>query len=45
MKTVRLAVKTVVLHGFLGSEPQNGVKTKKLAKTDVNIGQQKILHS
>ena len=40
-----LAVKTSVLHGFSGFEPQNGVKTEKIAKTDVDIGQQKILHS
>ena len=44
MKTVCLVVKTVVLRGFLGSEPQNGAKTEKIAKTDVNIRRQKILY-
>jgi len=44
MKTMHLAGKTAVLRGFSGSEPQNGAKTEKLAKTDVNIGRQKILH-
>ena len=44
MKTVRLAVKTAVLRGFSGSEPRNGVKTEKLAKTDIDIRRQKILH-
>ena len=44
MKTVCLVVKTSVLRGFLGFEPQNGVKTEKITKTDVDIKQQKILH-
>ena len=44
MKTVRLAVKTAVLRGFSGSEPQNGAKTEKLTKTNVDIERQKVLH-
>ena len=44
IKIVRLAVKTKVLRGFSGFEPRNGAKTEKLAKTDVDIGRQKVLH-
>ena len=44
MKTMCLAVKTAVLRGFLGFEPQNSTKTEKITKTNVNIGQQKVLH-
>ena len=44
IKTMCLVVKTSVLHGFLGFKPWNGVKTKKIVKTDVDVGWQKILH-
>jgi len=44
MKTMRLVVKILILHGFSGFKPRNGAKTEKIAKTNIDIGRQKVLH-